>query len=306
MPPVLGQHRSTQRRCGSVARNSRADALRTPRCTPSRVASPAGCSYRRAGDLARRSDGSVNRKRVQRLWREERLRASRRNDASSSVWRGSAVPAARLRAERRTRPGRSTVEQLRTRPPRAGRTEAAPSIVDEHAREAPASLAAPGASPPMPRPQRSRGSSSRAGRRSVHPLRQWSRAHGNALRDWCRFSGTRSATSSLARRGEPAWSRSTAGCATSSRPPSSRQPARGAGAGSGLAPEYNTKRPQQQPGLARPGCLRPAAGRLSNTRTLIARGLAKGVRSASSRSSAGDDRRGSNTRARRCWDRTVS
>ena len=62
-----------------------------------------------------------------------------------------------------------------------------------------------------------------------------------------------------------------------------RQPARGAGADRGLADRVQHEAPAQQPGLARPGCLRRALGSSATRWTLISGGLAKGVRSHPSR-----------------------
>ena len=104
----------------------------------------------------------------------------------------------------------------------------------------------------------------------------------NALRDWCRFSGTaQQLHRGPVRRGKThSSSRSTAGCATSSLAVEQvRQPARGAGAHRGLADRVQHEAPAQQPGLARPGCLRRALGDSATRWTLISGGLAKGVRS---------------------------
>ena len=74
-------------------------------------------------------------------------------------------------------------------------------------------------------------------------------------------------------------SRSTAGSRRVPGRRAVRQPARGAGAARGLADRVQHEAPAQQPGLARPGCLRRALGGSATRWTLISDGLAKGVRS---------------------------
>ena len=87
---VVGQHRSTQRREPVVAADAalRQIAVKRPRG-----------GYRRAHTLLVQDGRSANRKRVQRLWREEGLRVPARR---RKRWRlgTSTVPAGRLRAER--------------------------------------------------------------------------------------------------------------------------------------------------------------------------------------------------------------
>ena len=92
---VVGQHRSTQRREPVVAGDDealraalRAIAVRRPRW-----------GYRRARTLLLEDGWSVNRKRVQRLWREEGLRVPARRRKRRRLGE-STVPADRLRAER--------------------------------------------------------------------------------------------------------------------------------------------------------------------------------------------------------------
>ena len=67
---VTGQHRSTQRRLPARGRGD--DALRTELHAFSRGHPRWG--YRRAWATLREEGWTVNRKRVQRLWREEGLR----------------------------------------------------------------------------------------------------------------------------------------------------------------------------------------------------------------------------------------
>ena len=92
---VTGQHRSTQRRlpvrgCGDDAlrRELHAFSRRHPRW-----------GYRRAWATLREEGWGVNRKRVQRLWREEGLRVPVKRRKRQRLG-DSAQPARRLRAER--------------------------------------------------------------------------------------------------------------------------------------------------------------------------------------------------------------
>src|SRR5277367_809708 len=94
---ITGQHRSTQRRAVCVAEDD--GALRARLREISRQRPRWG--YRRAHELLLRDGWSVNRKRVQRLWREEGLRVPRRRRKRQRLGEStSAVAAARLRAER--------------------------------------------------------------------------------------------------------------------------------------------------------------------------------------------------------------
>jgi len=92
---ITGQHRSTQRR--EPRRGDRDEALRARLRELSREHPRWG--YRRAWAFLREEGWRVNRKKIQRLWREEGLRvpAKRRKRRRLGT---STVPAARLRAER--------------------------------------------------------------------------------------------------------------------------------------------------------------------------------------------------------------
>ena len=88
---VTGQHRSTQRRLPARGRGD--DALRTELHAFSRDHPRWG--YRRAWATLREEGWTVNRKRVQRLWREEGLRVPlKTTQASASGGLGSARQAA--------------------------------------------------------------------------------------------------------------------------------------------------------------------------------------------------------------------
>lgn len=92
---IAGQNRSTQRHHGP--RGDRDDALRRRLGAISRQHPRWG--YRKAWALLRSDGWEVNRKRVQRLWREEGLRVPPRRRKRRRLG-ASTVPARRLRAER--------------------------------------------------------------------------------------------------------------------------------------------------------------------------------------------------------------
>jgi len=92
---IAGQHRSTQRRESVLARDD--DALRARLRKISRERPRWG--YRRAHARLVEDGWSVNRKRVQRLWREEGLRVPARRRKRRRLGE-STVPADRLQAER--------------------------------------------------------------------------------------------------------------------------------------------------------------------------------------------------------------
>ena len=92
---VTGQHRSTQRRLPARGRGD--DALRTELHAFSRGHPRWG--YLRAWATLREEGWTVNRKRVQRLWREEGLRVPAKRRKRQRLGH-SAVPAARLRVYR--------------------------------------------------------------------------------------------------------------------------------------------------------------------------------------------------------------
>ena len=131
---VTGQHRSTQRRLPARGRGD--DALRTELHAFSRGHSPWG--YRRAWATLREEGRGVNRKRVQRLWREEGLRVPVKRRKRQRLG-DSAVPAVRLRAER---PNHVWALDFQFDQTADGRVLKLLNIVDEHTREALAIVAA--------------------------------------------------------------------------------------------------------------------------------------------------------------------
>ena len=128
----------------------------------------------------------MNRKRVQRLWREEGLRvpAKRRNRQRLGH---SAVPAARLRAER---PHHVWALDFQFDQTADGRVLKLLTIVDEHTREALAivaarSITADATAATLEGIVARRGTAPASIRCDNGP-----ELTANALRDWCRFSGT--------------------------------------------------------------------------------------------------------------------
>ena len=92
---VVGQHRSTQRREPERAEDDAALRAELRRFSKDRPR----WGYRRAHHHLRELGWEVNRKRVQRLWREEGLRVPQRKRKRRRLGE-STVPAERLRAER--------------------------------------------------------------------------------------------------------------------------------------------------------------------------------------------------------------
>ena len=125
---VTGQHRSTQRH--RPRKTDRDDALRAElrllsRCHPR-------WGYRRAWASLREAGWAANRKKIQRLWREEGLRvpSKRRKRQRLGV---STSPAARLRA---CRPDQVWALDFQFDTTQDGRILKLLHVVDEHTREA--------------------------------------------------------------------------------------------------------------------------------------------------------------------------
>ena len=125
---VTGQHRSTQRRLPARGRGD--DALRTALHAFSRGHPRWG--YRRAWATLRDEGWGVNRKRVQRLWREEGLRVPVKRRKRQRLGH-SAQPARRLSAER---PNHVWALDFQFDQTADGRVLKLLNIVDEHTREA--------------------------------------------------------------------------------------------------------------------------------------------------------------------------
>ena len=179
---VTGQHRSTQRRIPTRGRGD--DALRTELHAFSRGHPRWG--YRRAWATLREEGWGVNRKRVQRLWREEGLRVPLKRRKRQRLG-DSAQPARRLRAER---PNHVWALDFQFDQTADGRVLKLLNIVDEHTREALATVAArrinaDATAATLDRIVAGRGTAPGYIRCDNGP-----ELTANALRDWCRFSGT--------------------------------------------------------------------------------------------------------------------
>jgi putative transposase len=125
---ITGQNRSTQRHRGP--RRDRDDALRRRLREVAREHPRWG--YRRAWALLRTEGWEVNRKRIQRLWREEGLRVPPRRRKRRRLGQ-STVPGARLRAERADHVWALDFQFDTTSD---GRILKLLHVVDEHTREA--------------------------------------------------------------------------------------------------------------------------------------------------------------------------
>jgi putative transposase len=125
---VVGQHRSTQRHEPKTADD---DAALRSELRQFSVQRPRW-GYRRAHHRLRELGWSVNRKRVQRLWREEGLLVPQRRRKRRRLG-DSTVPAERLRAER---PNRVWAFDFQFDQTADGRVLKLLNIVDEFTREA--------------------------------------------------------------------------------------------------------------------------------------------------------------------------
>jgi putative transposase len=125
---VVGQHRSTQRHEPKTAAD---DAVLRAELRKFSVERPRW-GYRRAHHHLRELGWEVNRKRVQRLWREEGLRVPQRRRKRRRLGE-STVPAERLRAER---PNHVWAFDFQFDQTADGRALKLLNIVDEFTREA--------------------------------------------------------------------------------------------------------------------------------------------------------------------------
>jgi putative transposase len=205
---ITGQHRSTQRH-RPVGGGGREDALRA------RLRKLSGehprWGYRLAWGAVREEGWAVNRKKIQRLWREEGLRVPQRKRKRLRLGE-STVPAKRLRAER---PNHVWALDFQFDTTVDGRTLKLLHVVDEHTREALAirvarSIDADHAVRVLDQIVRERGTAPELVRMDNGP-----EMTANALRDWCRVRGPSAASSSRAPRGRTrSWSRSAPASAT--------------------------------------------------------------------------------------------
>jgi len=125
---VVGQHRSTQRYDPLRAADDQALRARLREISAERPR----WGYRRAHAILTDDGWEVNRKRVQRLWREEGLRVPQRRRKRQRLG-DSTVPAERLRAER---PNHVWALDFQFDQTADGRVIKLLNVVDEHTRQA--------------------------------------------------------------------------------------------------------------------------------------------------------------------------
>ncbi|MFZ0377827.1 MAG: IS3 family transposase [Solirubrobacteraceae bacterium] len=178
---VVGQHRSTQRYEPTCAENDAALRARLREISAERPR----WGYRRAHHRLREEGWEVNRKRVQRLWREEGLRVPVRRRKRRRLG-DSTVPAERLRAER---PNHVWALDFQHDQTADGRVIRLLNVVDEFTREAlemrvERSIDADKTVATLERLMAERGA-------PVHlRMDNGSELTAHALKDWCRFSKT--------------------------------------------------------------------------------------------------------------------
>jgi putative transposase len=179
---ITGQHRSTQRR--RSGRGDRDDALRAELREFSRRHPRWG--YRKAWASLREAGWQANRKKIQRLWREEGLRvpARRRKRQRLGI---STVPTGWLRAER---PNQVWALDFQFDTTSDGRVLKLLHVVDEHTREAltiqvERRIDADHTVRVLDRIVRGRGRRPELVRMDNGP-----ELTANAIRDWCRFGGS--------------------------------------------------------------------------------------------------------------------
>jgi putative transposase len=182
---IVGQHRSTQRREPCVAQDDVALRARLRRLSKDRPR----WGYRRAHAQLREEGWAVNRKRVQRLWREEGLRVPVRRRKRQRLG-DSTVPAKRLAAER---PDHVWALDFQFDQTADGRILKLLHIVDEFTREAldvgcERRIDADEAVSRLERIVAETGRVPAFIRADNGP-----ELTANAIRDWCRFSGAGSA-----------------------------------------------------------------------------------------------------------------
>jgi putative transposase len=181
---IVGQHRSTQRREPCVAQDDAALRARLRRFSRDRPR----WGYRRAHEQLRQEGWSVNRKRVQRLWREEGLRVPVRRRKRYRLGE-STVPAKRLAAER---PNHVWALDFQFDQTADGRILKLLHIVDEFTREALEVLCARRIDADRTVATLEALLAERGAPEHVR-CDNGPELTANALRDWCRFSKAGSA-----------------------------------------------------------------------------------------------------------------
>lgn len=178
---IVGQHRSTQRH--KVTRGTGDDVLRSKLRLIS-VTRPRW-GHRMACNVLRNDGWTVNRKKIQRLWREEGLRVPVKTRKRQRLG-VSTVPAARLRAQRINEVWAIDYQHDETAD---GKTLRLLHVVDEFTREALAIVVARSISADMTVATLERVAVQRATTPAFIRCDNGPELTSHALRDWCRFSG---------------------------------------------------------------------------------------------------------------------
>jgi putative transposase len=182
---VVGQHRSTQRHQPKRAED---DAALRAELRKFSVDRPRW-GYRRAHHHLRELGWEVNRKRVQRLWREEGLRVPQRKRKRRRVGE-STVPASRLRAER---PNQVWAFDFQFDQTADGRVLKLLNVVDEFTRESLVMLVERSIDADRTVSELERLVAERGVAPEFLRMDNGTEMTAHALRDWCRFSKTATA-----------------------------------------------------------------------------------------------------------------
>jgi putative transposase len=178
---VVGQHRSTQRYEPIRAEDDQALRSRLREISAERPR----WGYRRAHHRLIEEGWAVNRKRVQRLWREEGLRVPQRKRKRRRLGE-STVPAQRLRAER---PNQVWAFDFQFDQTADGRTLKLLNIVDEFTREALAMLVCRNIDSELVMATLDGLAAERTAPEHLR-MDNGPEMTAGALREWCRLSGT--------------------------------------------------------------------------------------------------------------------
>lgn len=180
---ITGQHRSSQRHQPRRG-GERDDALRA------RLRRLSGehprWGYRKAWGVVRDEGWAVNRKKIQRLWREEGLRVPQRKRKRQRLG-DSTVPAARLRAER---PDHVWALDFQFDTTVDGRVLKLLHVVDEHTREALAIRVARSIDADHTVSVLDEIVATRGRRPELVRMDNGPELTANALKDWCRLGGS--------------------------------------------------------------------------------------------------------------------
>ena len=179
---VVGQHRSTERYQPTRAEDDSALRARLRRISVDRPR----WGYRRAHALLVEDGWEINRKRVQRVWREEGLRVPQRKRKRRRLgdW---TVPAGRLAAERPNHVWALDYQHDQTAD---GRVIRLLNVVDEYTREALAMLVARSIDADTTVAVLERLVAERGIAPEFLRCDNGTELTSHALRDWCRFSHT--------------------------------------------------------------------------------------------------------------------